>query len=745
MTAKTKKRLVLIDSHALIHRAFHALPPLNTPRGELVNAVFGFLSILFSSLKELKPEYVAAAFDLPKPTFRHEQYAAYKATRQKAPDELYAQIGRVKEALIALNVPILEKEGFEADDILGTICEQLKKEKDLETYIVTGDLDTLQLINDRVKVFTLKKGIKDTQVYDAAAVEQRYALKPDQMVDFKALRGDPSDNVPGVSGVGEKTASDLMQKFGTLDNLYKKLEKSEMPPKLKERLLTEKEQAYFSRELVAIRKDAPIKFVLAAALWRDFEKEKIENFLKELRFNSLIQRLNDLVLGEKKTPGQMSLPEKAPAEPAESRQEKTLREIEELRTQGVLSEKIYQVEKDLAPVLRKMEETGILLKAGELEKLGQEAEKELASLEKEIHRLAGTVFNVNSPQQLSEILFDRLKLDISGLKKTPGKVISTAFSELLKLREKHEIVDKIISHRELAKLKNTYLDALPKLAGPDGRLRTSFDQLGTATGRLSSKEPNLQNIPVKSDLGQEIRKAFIAPEGFRLLSADYSQVELRVVASIAQDKEMLKVLKAGRDIHASTAAAVFGVAEEEVTAAMRKAAKVLNFGMIYGMSIKGFAEAAGLERKQAKEFMEKYFQTFSGVAGYIEKTKKAVSEKGFVETVFGRKRFLPEINSASWNLRAAAERMAVNMPVQGTSADIIKMAMVEIAREIEKRKIGDKLKMILQVHDELIFEVRKEFLPEAEKLIKKKMETVPFLESPLKVDFKRGESWGEMT
>lgn len=732
-----KKKFVLIDSHALIHRAFHALPPLNTQQGELVNAVFGFFSILFSALKDLKPDYVVAAFDLAKPTFRHQQFSEYKANRVKAPDELYGQIGRVKEGLTALNIPIFEKEGFEADDILGTVTKKLENEKDIEVFIVTGDLDTLQLVGPKIKIFTPKRGIKDTQIYNEVAIKERFGLSPKQMADFKGLKGDPSDNIPGVPGVGDKTASSLLQEFGSLDNLYKKIETSNLPEKLKQKLIENKEQAFFSRQLAQIHKDVPISFSLKEALWEDFKADKAKGFLESLKFFSLIKRLNEISKKEiVSSQERIGFGENVKS---------TIIQIEELYNQGLISEKIKKTELALAPILRQMEKIGMLLDIERLKILSKKISQEIEKLEKKILKLAGQNFNINSPQQLSEILFEVLKIKKDGLKKTPGKVISTATPELTKIIKEHEIVKSIIKFRELAKLRSTYVDALPKLIDKNNRLHTTFDQFGTTTGRLSSKNPNLQNIPTKTKLGNEIRKAFVAPRGYCLLSADYSQIELRVVASLAKDKEMLKLLKSGADIHTLTAASVFAVGTDKVTAKMRKAAKVLNFGMIYGMSITGFAQAAGVEKKEAKEFIQKYFETFKGVSSYIEKTKEKAQKEGSVQSLFGRKRIIAEINSKAWNLRAAAQRMAVNMPVQGTAADIIKMAMVELQEKILKDKLDGRIRMVVQVHDELVFEVERGFLDQAKKIIKLEMEKIEGLEVPLRVDIKTGKNWGQMS
>ncbi len=714
MPEKVKnKTLVLIDGHALVHRAYHALPPLNTGSGELVNAVFGFSSILLKTLKDLAPDYIAATFDLAGPTFRHKEFEEYKATRVKAPDELYAQIGRVKDVLKAFNIPVFESPGFEADDLIGTIAKSIsnkqsavnnknaKKEK-IKVIIVTGDLDTLQLVDDNISVYTLKKGVKETMLYDAAAVAERFeGLSPGQMNDYKGLKGDPSDNIPGVPGVGEKTAIELLKKYGTLEKLYKEVEKqttnsqrltvnkkhpSTRPAaslrvnskKLLEKLLEFKEQAFFSKYLATIKQDAPIKFKLADALTRDFDKEKVIKLFKELGFYSLVNRLPEFDKNGRIVKAENNQRPPAPRgdSPAAAGGEfygalplglapTTAEKIEQARAQGVLPDRIYQLEKDLAPVISQMEKNGIRLDIAWLKKLSQKVGSELATLEKNIVKLAGQEFNVNSPQQLSQILFEKLGLQVKGLKKTPGKVISTAAAEIEKLKGQHKIIEFILRQRELAKLKNTYIDALPLLVGQDGRLRTSYDSLGTTTGRLSSKNPNLQNIPIRTELGNEIRKAFVAEPGHKLLSADYSQIELRVVAHLAQDKEMIRIFKEGKDIHNATAAEILGIPEEEVSKDQRRLAKVLNFGVIYGMSLHGFAEAAGVDLARAKEFIKKYFAEFNGVARFIDKIKKDAARDGFVQTLFGRKRFIPEINSSAWNLKQAAERMAINMPVQG--------------------------------------------------------------------------------
>jgi DNA polymerase-1 len=735
--AEKEKILVLIDSHALIHRAFHALPELSTKKGERVNAVYGFVSVFLKVLKELKPDYLVAAFDLPGPTFRHKEFEAYKATRVKAPDELYAQIGRVKEILRAFDIPIYEKAGFEADDIIASLVTKAKKQK-IRNIIVTGDLDTLQLVDKNTGVYTLKKGIGDTAIYDEKAVRERFDLEPGQMPDFKGLKGDPSDNIPGVPGIGDKTATELLKQFGTIEEMYKKIEKikvKDKKAKLYEKLLENKDQAIFSKYLATVKKDIPLKLGLKKIKFKQYDIKKVSELFKELEFFSLINRLP-------------KLEEMEAGEVAEIKNEKAgepdiLEKIEQAKQAGILSEQIYELEKKLVPIIEQMQEHGIKIDIRKLNELNEKFTTRLAELEKKIHQLAGGEFNINSPQQLSEVLFEKLKLEVKGLKKTPGKVISTAAPELFKLKGSHPVIDFIIEYRELAKLKSTYAESLPKLVdAKDGRVHTKFDQLGAVTGRLSSKNPNLQNIPIKRELGNEIRKAFVAEKEKILVSADYSQLELRIVASLAGDKKMIKILKDGQDIHSVTAAEVFEVPLGDVTSKMRSSAKALNFGVIYGMSMHGFAQAAGIDTSRAKIFIKKYFEEFSGVARYVERIKEEVARTGYVETLFGRKRFLPEINSSAWNLRAAAERAAINFPVQGTAADLVKMAMVEINEKLDIK--SEKLKMLLQVHDELIFEIFENEMDYFAPQIREIMENVHQLSAPLRVEIEIGGNWGEL-
>ena len=735
---KKQEKLVIIDSNALVHRAYHALPRFTTPNGELVNAVYGFISVLLRVLNDLKPDYLVACFDVAGKTFRKEKFDQYKAKRVKSDQELYDQIPRIKQVLKVFNIPIFEKKGYEADDVIGTIVRKVRNSNlNVQSYIVTGDMDTLQLVNNMVKVYTLKRSINDTVIYDEKAVKDRFdGLCPGQMIDFKGLRGDASDNIPGVSGIGDVTGIKLLKKYYDLDGVYKiahKIKKSGkkhdlLKGKLLENLISEEDTARFSKELATINCMVPIKFNFKKAIFKNFDIEKVKNILNKLGFNSLVKRLNDLM--DKKQPA-ISLFDSKP-----SKRDQGLEKIERFYKDGILSKKAYELEKSLLPVICKMEKRGIKLDLARLEKIKYKLDKSLESLTKSIYKLANQEFNINSSQQLSNVLFNKLNLSAKGIKKTPKGVISTAAPQLQKLQSMHKIIPLIEKYREFNKLKTTYVNALPKLVKSDNRVHGSFDQLGTATGRISSKDPNLQNIPVRTAWGREVRKAFISEPGSLLVSADYSQIELRIAAAIAKDAKMIQAFRDDEDIHARTAAEIFNIKINKVNKDQRRQAKTLNFGVLYGMGARSFAQSAKMSIDQARSFIEDYMMEFGSIANYVQDIKQKAKNLGHVKTLLGRKRFLPEINSYNPRIRAMSERMAVNHPIQGTAADIIKIAMI---------RIPDKFNLILQIHDELLFEINKKDIKSFSKQIKKIMEKAYDLDRvDLKVDLQYGKNWGDL-
>ncbi|MEA1937278.1 MAG: DNA polymerase I [Patescibacteria group bacterium] len=920
---KQTKKLILVDANALMHRAYHALPPLVTKKGENVNAVYGFTSVLLKVVKDLRPDYIICAFDVAGGTFRDKIYDDYKAGRAKPDQEFYDQIPKIKEVVEALNIPIIERKGFEADDVIGTLAEQANGKLrivncKLQTIIVTGDMDALQLVDKNTEVYTLRKGIKDTVIYDEKAVEERYGLKPEQIIDFKGLRGDPSDNIPGVKGIGEKGASELLQNFGSIKKLYEAIEKNKtgdlIKPRTKEKLIAEKSQALMSKELATIKRDMDIKLDLEKCVWGDYNKERLNGLFRELEFYSLISRVEEAngnvnyksgiinqennkkyvrcvvldsvektdkflakiekqkqfvfrTISAEKGDGlkgllfsfekgfvyyipivfeerRQSLFNLTPQPPlsrgvlekikpiledenykktgyffkhdiralqdnginikgldfdiliaayllnpgkrdysedkiifdylghSDNKLEKEAREISdkvvrfsrffELREKlkedlkKVKMENLfYKIEMPLIKILAEMEKNGVKLDVEFLKILSSKLKIKILKLGEKIYKLAGdNNFNINSSQQLSRVLFEKMRLPAENIKRTQTGY-SVAAPELDKLKDQHIIVTFISEYKEFVKLKNTYVDVLPKLVSKKtGRLHTTFHQAITATGRLSSSNPNLQNIPIRTEIGREIRKAFIAESGRKLLSADYSQIELRIIAMIADDKKMKEIFNEDLDIHIATASEVNQVSIEKVTAEMRRAAKALNFGVIYGMSVFGFARSAGIEKDKAKEFIENYMEKFSGVAEYIEKSKRDAKEKGCAETLFGRRRYLPELNSSNAMIKNSAERMAINMPIQGTAADIMKIAMIKIDKWMKNynNKNKDAVRLLLQVHDELLFSVQKEKIDEVSLSVKEVMENrdleidgkkVDF-PIPIKVDLKTGDNWEEM-
>lgn len=903
-----KQKLLVIDGNALIHRSFHALPPLTAPDGRVVNAVYGFAATLLKAWKDIKPTHIAATFDLKGPTFRHKAFAAYKATRVKAPDELYEQIPVVKDLVRSFNIPVYEMSGYEADDVIGTITSH---DGTFESIILTGDMDTMQLVNSRTSVYTIRKGLSDTAMYNEAAVKERYGLTPDQVIDYKALRGDPSDNIPGVKGIGEKTAVDLLQKFGTLEKLYTALADNSKKVQtikdgVKEKLLTYKSDAFLSKQLATIDCQAPIAFDLEATAVHHYNRDQVVSLFRELGFKSLLSKLPEDAANTPAKKKQASIDLNQPFIPksngatytlvhtpeafktflAELKKQKVFAidtettdlnpwtskllglsfswraehgwyvvakpeflkdlkpiladpkvakighnmkfDLEVLRLNKIdveplsfdtmlasyllnpggrahgldalvfaelgyemmpissligpkgkgqvsmddvpldklswyssedadftwrlyellkprLDPKTFELFRDmempLINVLAGMELTGVKVDVEFLQAMSKRVKADLEKIEKKIFALAGEPFNINSPLQLKGVLFERLKISSDGVGRTKTGV-STAAGELEKLKDAHPIIPLISQYREISKLISTYLDALPESVNPKtGRVHTSYNQAVAATGRLASSDPNLQNIPIRTELGAEIRKAFIADRGHRLISADYSQIELRIIASMANDEAMIESFRKGEDIHARTAANVHNIPLDQVTPAMRRAAKATNFGILYGQGYVGLSQSAGISREEAKEFIRKYFEVHHRIKAWLDQTKKIAHEQGYVETLFGRKRYFPEINSSNGMLIAQAERMAINAPIQGTAADIMKLAMIKVHADLHE--CCPEAELLLQVHDELVVEAPEKDAATVSKFLQDSMENVTKLNVPIKVEVGVGKNWGE--
>ena len=798
VTKAKPKRLVLLDAHAIIHRAYHALPDFTTPTGEPSGALYGLSAMLLRIIADLKPDYIAACYDLPKPTMRHEAYADYKATRTKSDPALIAQLTTSRRVFEAFSIPVYEKEGFEADDILGTIVELEKDNKELEIVIASGDMDTMQLIDGkRVQVYTLKKGINDTIMYDEKAVKERYGFMPEFIPDYKGLRGDPSDNIIGIPGVGEKTATDLIANFGSLENIYKKLKKNEtefLEKGIKARMIgllkEHEEDAIFSKMLATIRLDAPIDFDLERTARADGESlPKVLALFDELGFRSIRGRAR-AVFGANASEGDVDgLAGEFPAEETQTENEEDLsaEEVEEAKVmlwllssdftnptlddvltyakkdtfveaREVLGEKIKEtgelqsvfetIEKPLMPVLRKMEKCGVLIDRKALEELRGKYRAELEGFEEKIYELAGKKFLISSPRQLGDVLFDDLGLTAKGQKKTAGGQRSTRESELEKIRDLHPIVDAILEYRQLQKLLSTYIEALPPMLDAEDRLHTQFIQTGTTTGRMASQNPNLQNIPIRSDRGRAIRDAFIARPGFVLLGFDYSQIELRLAAMLSGDEILCEIFRNGRDVHTEVAAQVFGVEPEKVDREMRRRAKIINFGVLYGMGVNALKVQLGTSTAEAHQFHDDYFNTFTRLAEYLEEVRGFARKHGYTETVFGRRRDFSGIRSSLPFIRAQAERMAINAPIQGSEADIVKLAMVRVEKMLADTKAEEDVHAILQVHDELIFETRETRIEEVTPKIQKIMESVMADKEtrgvPIIAEPKKGMNWGDM-
>lgn len=725
------KKLVLVDGHAVFHRAYHALPPLTTSRGELVNAVFGFTSMLLRAIADIKPDYIVVTFDTAEPTFRHKEYTAYKANRAPAPEELHEQLPRAKEILEVLNIPVFELAGYEADDIIGTLVKQATQNgrADLETIVVTGDRDTLQLVRSGVRIYTPGKSFSDVVYYDERSVKEKYGLVPKQLIDFKGLAGDSSDNIPGVRGIGEKGATKLLQEFGTIEEIYKNLDK--VPERIRKLLEADAESAVMSKKLGTIDLDVPIKLELNKCVLSDYDKKAATDLFLELEFRSLIPKLPG---SEQKTESKDT---KAGGQTGLFDNSNNTRIT---RREAIDQEKTGKSEK-LDSCLREMEKWGVLIDQKKLSYLSKEINKDIERLEKQIFEDVGHEFNLNSPKQLSGVLYDELNLQperstrIKSHKSTDEATLSTLIGA-------HPVIETVLHYRELFKLKSTYIDAFPQQIGQDGRLHTHYHADATRTGRLSSKNPNLQNIPARGAWGERVRSAFIAPRGQILLSADYNQIELRIMAHMSGDQELKRVFEAGEDIHTQAATAVFGKKPDQVTKEDRRVAKIINFGIMYGISPYGLAKQLKIDHRQAQEIIERYFERFPAVKEWMGLILRQAYEKGFVETLGGFKRYVLEMRSNNQTVRKLGERIAVNSPIQGTAADIIKKAMVEISEKLKKEKFDTK--MIMQVHDELIFEVPEKELRQIAKMVKEAMEKTFTLSVPLVVELKVGKNWGKM-
>jgi DNA polymerase-1 len=950
------ERLMLLDGYGLVYRGYFALPPLTTSRGELVNGVFGFASIVLRGIADLQPDYLAVSFDLPGPTFRHEQYAEYKATRQRMPDDLRDQFPKVREVVKALRIPVYEMQGYEADDVIGTIVKQLEPNENLETTIVTVDLDMLQLVTPRTRLMTTRSGVENTVMYDVARIDERFGLRPDQMIDYKALKGDPTDNIPGVPGVGEKTAAKLIREFGDLESLFARIDEV-TPEKLREKLREHREQIAMGHELSKIVCDLPIAFDLESARLSDYDRDTVVRLFREYEFRTLIERLPPMAgesaqqrsdslrsvvesgyvpaarvagrpegwgagrAGGRPTGGELQLrldfdsvagapgedhaaPDGGPArtyEPAEdlptalaaaivdpgrievrgpdriadlatwiaaqpavgvalladdprprrgnplalavagpdgrvvaadgpeaadalrrllariatplvghevkallvaafvddpessplpiafdtqiaayilnaALRSQTiadilaenldqilppaaelpntaraglealaaiaLRELLERRLEEVRLDRLFaEVELPLIPVLARMEAVGVALDLEALDLLDREFGAEITRLEQEIYLDVGHEFNLGSPKQLEQILFFELNLPKGRRTKTG---YSTDASVLEELRPAHPMIDKLLEWRVYTKLRSTYVEALPSLMAADGRLHTTFHQAVASTGRLSSSDPNLQNIPIRTELGRRIRRAFVAGDpSLVLLAADYSQIELRILAHVSGDEHLKDAFARQADIHRETAARVLHKAPEAITKDERSMAKMVNFGLAYGMSDFGLASRANIPRKEAQEFINSYFAAYSGISYYMMAIKEQAKAQGFVETLLGRKRQIPELRASNPALRGAGERMAINMPIQGTAADIQKIAMIRVAERLAVT--GSRARLLLSVHDELLFEVPRDEVEPLAALVRETMEGALPLSVPLIVDVKVGDDWESMT
>lgn len=811
------RKLLLIDANSLVHRSFHALPPLTGKGGVPTGALYGLSAALLKIISEHKPDYAAAAFDRPEPTFRKEMYEAYKAHRPKAPDELISQIIEAHNLFKIFGINYFEKPGYEGDDIIGTFAEKFGSENDLKIVILTGDLDTLQLVKkEKIIVETPKKGINETTIYDETAVINRYGLKPSQMTDYKGLVGDASDNIPGVRGIGPKTAETFISKYGSLEKIFEKMPKNDPTAK---KILPFKKEALFSKKLATIKKDVPIKISLDEIAFTEPAKQILISYFEQFGFESLIRRIS----GTKEpkpttTPKQFQeklfpLPEPEitleqdssmfsvawnwkplfkklinekrklpknifdllianwllnPGEIADAPQEiadkligvsvdinnkdilKKLSLILEKKIKKEGLERIfYEIEMPLIEVLAQVEIWGIGTDKNCLDNLSKKMESKLSALTNKIYSAAGKEFNINSSRQIAEVIFEKLKIKSEKIKKTGTGLRSTSEEVLSSLKDKHPIINDILAYRETFKIKNTYVEPLLKLREKDGRIRTNFIQTGTATGRLASEKPNLQNIPQESQWSKELRKTFVAPQKFSFLSFDYTQLELRLLAHMANDENLINAFDRNEDIHALTASKVLKIPLKDVSHANRRLGKTLNFGVVYGMGPRAFAQSASISFEEAKKFISNYYQEFPKVRGWQDKVKTQANKQGYIQNLNGRRRWFWK-NGSRTKAPGEIERAAINMPLQSLGADILKMAMIKSFDFMKSKDwLGEKIRLVLTVHDELLFEIQDDILEETVPIIKNIMEgiyplTGQTLAAPLKVDVRFGKNLGDL-
>ena len=777
--------LLLIDAYAMIYRAYYAFirtPRMNS-RGENTSAIFGFVVTLEDLIKRIKPTHMAVAFDPAGPTFRHEAYEQYKAQRQETPEDIRWAVPRIKQLLEAMNIPVLDVPGYEADDVIGTLAHKAEKDG-FEVYMATPDKDYGQLVTENIWMYRPRHNGGFEKLGPQEVCEKYGIQNQKQVIDLLGLMGDSSDNIPGCKGVGEKTAVQLLQQFGSIENLLANTD--QLKGALQRKVQEQVEDIRFSYFLATIKTDVPIDFDAAALVCQDKNWDKLAPLYCELEFNSLLKQAPNneekiqnskfkIQNSKKKQEATLDLfaAVEADTTPLPLRRDNggitedgaTLQESlegrlvsyllnpevaynpaqpiqwEALKADSALWNLYNEVELPLAEVLREMEQAGVRVDVEMLKRAEEQLSKELATLEQGIYTAAGMTFNVNSPKQVGEVLFDQLKLDAKAKKSKTGQY-STSEEVLLGLKGKHEVVGMILEYRELKKLISTYISALPTYINPEtGKIHTTYNQTVTATGRLSSSNPNLQNLPIRSERGQLIRQAVIPDEGCLFLSADYSQIELRLMAHFSQDPHMVEAFRSGQDVHAATAAKIFGVSIEEVTKDQRRQAKTANFGIIYGISAFGLAQQLDCSRSEAKALIDGYFAAFPGVIDYIERQKELARQQGYAVTLFGRKRYLPDIVSHNATVRSFAERNAVNSPIQGTAADIIKMAMVGISNRLKAE--GLQAKMIMQVHDELNFNVPVNEVDRVKEIVVSEMQNVVHLTVPLIADCGVGENWLE--